>query len=156
MKYPALTLVLVISVLGIAHGAPEKKDPPKKPTYEGLAEEFFKHVVGPANLALRVTDEESLKKAVAKLQASQKQFARLAKEFQKLPVPTDAQKRVMNKVMEKRIKESETTDGEKFNKHLKNMPAKLRNEWLLAMQSFYLELDKHQAVFEKYFGEDEE
>lgn len=155
MKAFSNTLGLLISICGVSLGEPEEKEKEKKPTYESLAGEFYEVVIAPSNLALTVKDEATLKKVVAKLKESQKEIGRLAKAFQKLPAPNAAQKKAINKVMEKRMAESEEEEGKNVGEHLEDLPDKLRNKLLVAMQGFYSELGKHEAVFEKYFGEEE-
>lgn len=155
MKTAVLGSVLLFSVLGIVLGAPQKKNERReKPTFRGVAEELFTHMIAPRTLLLSVTDEASLKKAIGKLQRSQLQIVRLTKDLQELPVPGDEEKRAVAKEVEKKM--SGTAGDEKLSTHLDQMPKELKKNWEAATREFYAKLGKNRMVLETYFNEKEQ
>ena len=142
---------ILLSLTALFGAPPEVEVQNEKPTYESLAEDFYSHVSSPGALTLSIKDQATLNESIRKLKISEKQISHLAKEFQKLPLPSDAAREAVNKVMEKKEEKSQKEIGEKFTQHLQNMPEKLRNSWTSELTNFYKNFDKHKEVFSRYF-----
>lgn len=123
----------------------------EKSSYEKLSEEFYAQIISPAALTISIKDQATLEKAIEKLNISKKRISALAKEFQKLPLPSDEAKDAINKLMEKKEEQLESEMGEKFFQHLRQMPPNLKDSWNAELKDFYMNLDKHKDVFNKYF-----
>ncbi|MBK1881952.1 hypothetical protein JIN85_05970 [Luteolibacter pohnpeiensis] len=146
---------MLISLATLFGAPPESEVQNEKPTYEQLAEDFYTHVSSPGALTLSINDQVTLDEAIRKLKISEKRISHLAKEFQKLPLPSDAARKAVNKMMEEKEAKSQKEIGERFTQHLQQMPEGLRNIWTPQLREFYKNLDKNKGVFDKYFGSPE-
>ncbi len=140
--------------------APEKeienKAEEKVKTYQSLSEEFYVCVTLPGHMVLTIKDEETLAKGLLKIKESQKRITEIAAELEKMPLPTEAEKKVVSDQMNEKEERLEVEYKDKFIQHLKEMPAPLMDKLAPVMNEFYESLDAHSDVFDRYFKTKEE
>ncbi len=149
MKLP-LCRILLFALFAVPLAAEEPKKPKEvegeKP-YAELIDKLSYCMLAPGPLALTITDEKSLKKAISDLDEVSAEFAILSKELQKLDVPDKGAKDKASDKMSSEEDEWHDKNEESFSRHIEKMPKPFLKEWEKAIRRYVKASYEYQRCF---------